>query len=137
MDNINMKTKTRVARPTDILKMVEDELNLFNLKTKKRTRELSQARFIYFKLARKFCSYSSLAAIGRAVKRDHATVLNGLKKFDTEAKYDSYMNTVYNKIYSELDEHYVPPQPPPSFKDVMQRINVLEQKLNQILENGS
>ena len=47
------------------------------------------------------------------------------------------MNTVYNKIYSDLDEHYVPPQPPPSFKDVMERINILEQKLNQLLKNGS
>ena len=38
MDNTNMKTKRKVARPIDILKMVELELDLYNLKTKKRTR---------------------------------------------------------------------------------------------------
>ena len=112
MDNKNMKTK--IARPKDILRMVEDELDLFNLKTKKRTRELTQARFIYFKLARQFCNNASLAAIGKVVKRDHATVLNGLKKYDVEARCDEYMNVVYNKIYSKLDESYVPPPPPPA-----------------------
>lgn len=133
MDNKNMKTK--IARPKDILRMVENELDLFNLKTKKRTRELTQARFIYFKLARQFCNNASLAAIGKPVKRDHATVLNGLKKYDVEARCDEYMNVVYNKIYSKLDEDYVPPPPPPSFNHIMYRIDELEQKLNTLIDD--
>ena len=138
MDNTNMKTKRKVARPIDILKMVELELDLYNLKTKKRTRELTQARFIYFRLARKFCNYASLAAIGREVNRDHATVLNGLKKYRIEAMHDDYMNVVYNKIYSELDKNYIPPAPTPRFTDVMARIERLEKQLNNILiQNGS
>ena len=97
-----MKTKTKVARPIDILKMVEDELNLFNLKTKKRTRELSQARFIYFKLARKFCSYSSLDAIGRAVKRDHATVLHACRKIKELCDTDLAIRDDYNNLLKAL-----------------------------------
>ena len=96
MDNTNMKTKRKVARPIDIHKMVELELYEYNLKTKMSTRELTQARSKNFRKARKFCNYASLAAIGREVNRDHATVLNGLKKYRIEAMHDDYMNVVYD-----------------------------------------
>ena len=62
-----------------------------------------QARLIYYKLAKRFCRYASLAMIGNAVKRDHASVIYGLRKYDQEAKYDPYMNDVYDALYNELD----------------------------------
>lgn len=132
MDNKNKK----IIEPKAIAQMVEDELNMFNIKSKKRTREMAQARFIYFKLARKFCRYASLSKIGKAVNRDHATVLNGLKKYDLEAKYDPYMNDVYDKIYNKLDNNYIPPgrnqKFDATFETILNRIEKLEQQLNKI-----
>jgi len=132
MDNENKK----IVKPKAIIKMVEDELNTFNIKSKKRTREMIQARFIYFKLARKFCRYASLDAIGKAVNRDHATVINGLKKYDIEAKYDPYMNDVYDKIYNILDANYIPhgrnQKFDATFETILNRIEKLEQQLNKI-----
>jgi chromosomal replication initiation ATPase DnaA len=132
MDNKNKK----IIKPKAIAQMVEDELNMFNIKSKKRTREMTQARFIYFKLARKFCRYASLSKIGKAVNRDHATVINGLKKYDLEAKYDPYMNDVYDKIYNKLDNNYIPPgrnqKFDATFETILNRIEKLEQQLNKI-----
>jgi len=131
-----MDNKKQIARPSNILDMVEHELQLFNLKTKKRTREYAQARFIYFKLAKKFCKQSSLSAIGRIVNRDHATVINGLKKYKTEAMYDPYMDAVYNKIYNKLDKNYIPEGKDlifdTTFETILQRIDKLEEQLNKI-----
>mgnify|MGYP003111156707 FL=1 len=132
MDNKNKK----IIKPKIIKQLVEDELNMFNIKSKKRTREMTQARFIYFKLARKFCRYASLSAIGKAVNRDHATVINGLKKYDLEAKYDPYMNDIYDKIYNKLDNNYIPPgrnqKFDATFETILNRIEKLEQQLNKI-----
>lgn len=134
MDN----QKTNIASPKLIADLVGSELNIEDLSIKTRTRELAQARFIYFKLARKFCRYASLTKIGKAVNRDHATVINGLKKYDTEAKYDPYMDDVYDKIYNKLDGNYTPPgrnkKVDMTFERILERLNTIEQQLN-IKEN--
>ena len=46
----------------DIKNLVEKELQIPDIGVKTRTRELSQARFIYFKLAKNLCRYKSLSA---------------------------------------------------------------------------
>lgn len=129
-----METPEKLARPEKILNMVQKELDLKDISVKDRTRHMSQARFIYFKLARKYCRYASLARIGNLVNRDHATVINGLKKFDTEAKYDPYMYDVYDKISSHLDIYYIKPGREENidmtFDKVLERISVIEDKLN-------
>ena len=89
--------------PKQIVKLVEKQLEIPDLGDKNRSRNMVQARLIYYKLAKRFCRYASLAMIGGAVKRDHATVLYGLRKYDEEAKYDPYMNDVYDALYNELD----------------------------------
>ena len=81
-----------------IKKMVERELILKNIERNSRAREIKQARWIYFKLARVYCPEKSLAAIGRAVDRNHATVINGLNNWDYEIRYDPYMKEVYENI---------------------------------------
>ena len=134
MDILNRyKEKTS---PKFILDLVEKELNLPNLKSEIRTRERVQARFIYFKLARTFCMYSSLSAIGREVNRDHATVLHGLSRYDEEAKYDIYMEDVYNKIYNDIVLTKLPPAKEKNidkvFKDIIYRLTKLENQLNAI-----
>jgi chromosomal replication initiation ATPase DnaA len=44
-------------------------------------REVSDARFVFFKVARENTKCST-SEIGRYVNRDHATVLNGIKQLD-------------------------------------------------------
>jgi chromosomal replication initiation ATPase DnaA len=134
----NTKTKEKIARPKKILNMVQKQLDLEDISIKNRTREMSQARFIYFKLARKYCRYASLSKIGKVVKRDHATVLNGLKKFDAEAKYDPYMYDVYDTIAKHLDIYYVKPGREEyidmTFDQVLDRVDKLENKINKFVE---
>jgi len=125
---MNIKTT-----PKFILSLVEEELNIPNLAIKNRSREITQARAIYYKLARKICSYATLKKIGEAVNKDHATVVNGLKTYDIESHHDVYMNEVYEKIYAKLDKTEMKP----SHKQVvdlkldhlLKRIETLEQKL--------
>lgn len=133
-----MELNTRVLQPKKLLKMVEEELDIKNLKTKDRSRDIYQARFIYFKLARTHCRYASLTKIGKTVDRDHATVINGLKKYDMEAKYDPYMNDVYDKISSKVDSKYVAPgrtnEVDMTFERLNERVEQLEKQLNKFVE---
>jgi len=132
-----METKEKIARPEKILRMVQKELDLEDISIKNRTREMAQARFIYFKLAKKYCRYASLSKIGRVVNRDHATVINGLKKFDAEARYDPYMYDVYDTIAKHLDIYYIKPgreeYTDMTFDQVLDRIEALETKINKFL----
>jgi len=137
MNTETMNPKEKIAKPEKILQMVQKELNLEDITIKNRSREMSQARFIYFKLARKYCRYASLARIGKAVKRDHATVINGLKKFDGEAKYDPYMHDVYDTIAKHLDIYYVKPgrqeNADITFDKLLDKVNELENKINKFI----
>ena len=128
-----METKERIAKPKKILHMVQKELQIEDITIRNRTREMAQARFIYFKLAKKYCRYASLARIGKVVDRNHATVINGLKKFDTEARYDPYMYDIYDTIAKHLDIYYIKPGREENidvtFDQLLDRINKLEKKL--------
>jgi hypothetical protein len=116
--------------------MVEEKLQIKDLKVKDRSRGVYQARFIYFKLAKKYCKYASLSKIGEAVDRDHATVINGLKKYDMEAKYDPYMGDVYDAVASKIDIQYKKPARPENedmtFDKLLDKVNKLEDKINKL-----
>ena len=130
-----MKT-IATLQPKNILKMVEDKLQIPNLKIKDRSRDVYQARFIYFKLARRYCKYASLSRIGKEVNRDHATVINGLKKYDMEAKYDPYMGDIYDNIASKIDTEYIKPIRPENeditLDKLLDKVNVLEDKIDKL-----
>ena len=53
-------------------------------------------RWIYFKVARELTD-ESLTNIGIHVKKDHATVLFGLKKFDFDILTDEHYKNLYDK----------------------------------------
>ena len=129
MDNV----KTRVT-PKYIAELVAKELDIPDLSVKERTRDLAQARFIYYKLAKSFCRYVSLAAIGKEINRDHSTVVYGLNKYDVESKYDLYMRDVHDKLYNELDPNFVKPgvdqEYDLTFQEILNRIKLIERKLN-------
>lgn len=135
---MEIEKETNIIKPEQIKTIIENELDIDDLSSKRRTRSLAQARFIYYKLARKFCRYVSLEKIGKAVNRDHSTVVHGLNQFDYEAEYDDYMKDVYDKVYNLLDGNYIPPGRTEkfdmTFERILERINRIEQQLNK-LEN--
>ncbi|OUV25966.1 MAG: hypothetical protein CBC57_03650 [Euryarchaeota archaeon TMED97] len=118
----------------DIKNLVEKELQIPDIGVKTRTRELSQARFIYFKLAKNLCRYKSLSAIGRAVNRDHATVINGLKKYNVEAKIDRYMDDVYDDLKEIIEEKFSlnKVKYKISIDELIKKIEQIEIKLNKL-----
>jgi hypothetical protein len=63
-----------------ILKIVNEESGV-DIRTQTRRRDVAESRFIYFDLCRKYASDTkSLAQIGETVKRDHSSVLHGVKR---------------------------------------------------------
>ncbi len=83
-----------------IKKLVEADLGLDDISKKTRERDYVFARFLYYKVARDV-SKSSLSNIGKVVKRDHATALYGISKFDDLVNYNkefSYLKDSYHTI---------------------------------------
>lgn len=126
----------KTIEPESILKMVQEKLKIKDLTQKGRCRDVYQGRFIYFKLAKNYCRYASLTKIGKVVKREHATVINGLNKYDMEAKYDPYMQDVYDNIASQLDKKYIKPGKKDNidftFDKLLEKVNKLEEKINKL-----
>jgi chromosomal replication initiator protein len=70
-------------------------------RSKSRKMELVSARQIYCKLAKEHASKVSLSSIGRVIgKRDHATVLHGIKQVDDLC----FSSKVFRKKYEETEE---------------------------------
>ena len=125
-----------IIQPESVLEMVQKRLKIKDLTQKGRRRDVYQGRFIYFKLAKNYCRYASLTKIGRVVKREHATVINGLNKYDMEAKYDPYMQDVYDHIASQLDKKYIKPGKKDNidftFDKLLDKVYKLEDKINKL-----
>jgi hypothetical protein len=76
----------------------ETEINLLN---KTRKQEIVYARSVYYKLC-KTHTRSSLTRIGASVKKNHATVLHGIKLYDNViSRYDDAKE--YKEIHNKLD----------------------------------
>ena len=75
-----------------------------DLKVKSRQREIVYARSIYYKLC-KTHTRATLSSIGKSVKKDHATVLHGLRVFDDViTKYEDAQD--YKRIHGKLDRMF-------------------------------
>tara|TARA_R100000654_G_scaffold18211_4_gene38124 strand:+ start:2057 stop:2464 length:408 start_codon:yes stop_codon:yes gene_type:complete len=86
-----------------IKEIVEIETDA-DLKLKSRQREIVYARSIYYKLC-KTHTRATLSSIGKSVKKDHATVLHGLRLFDDViTKYEDAQD--YKRIHSKLDRMF-------------------------------
>lgn len=79
--------------------LVENASNVTNLESKKRDDNRSWLRFVCFRLSKDFLSKKEapLRVIAKAYNRDHATVLNGLKKFEELFNHKDFEH--YKKIY--------------------------------------
>lgn len=95
-----------------ILNVINKEFST-NLKKDYKTRKRDKVilRYFYFLISRKYTK-KSLESIGELLNKDHATVLNGLKKFDSLlplypeylerfSKIDNIVNNFNDKSYIE------------------------------------
>lgn len=72
----------------------------YDIDLKSRKRKQVYARFVYFKAA-KHLTNCSLEEIGAFINKDHATVINGIKKFDDVlTRYETKFMKAYNNIIS-------------------------------------
>lgn len=80
--------------------------NSFNkaIQDRTRRRDVVYPRAIYYRLALDF-SGESLASIGRTVRKDHATVIHGLKLFDNviNTKWEKNYHDKYMKLRTHIE----------------------------------
>lgn len=84
----------------EIKELVENNTNI-KLEMRNRKREVVYARSIYYKLCKEH-TRESLSTIGKTVRRDHATVLHGIKVFDEQISFYKDANEYY-KIFEKID----------------------------------
>jgi chromosomal replication initiation ATPase DnaA len=76
-----------------------------DIRSKTRKREVVYSRFIYYHLMRyKLKKNYSLTEIGSFLKKDHSSVLHGLKQFDLLINYDDFKYK-YQKVILKLNEN--------------------------------
>ena len=101
--------KTIEIKESSKLKAIRNEVvNKFNadITKKNRNRELVYGRAVYYKLCKNLTSHS-LTDIGSFICKDHATVLHGLKVFETfELKNDYYYLNAYEEMFNKLKLNY-------------------------------
>ena len=102
MINNNFKDRTK-------LKVIRNEvISTFDtdIRTKRRNRSLVYARAVYYRLCKDLTSHS-LAEIGSCLRKDHATVLHGLKVFEGIVfNNDFYYVNAYEEMYDRLKVNY-------------------------------
>jgi len=89
------KQQTNTKMLEVIRKAVETITNC-DVVERTRQREYVQARSIFYRFARD--NKQTLQAIGHFLKRDHATVMHSLKKFEQDVEYDSVFRANYNAV---------------------------------------
>lgn len=97
--------KQRILETDYVKKVVENLTNIEDISIKCRKSYMVKARFIYMKLCMKFKSrlyHASLEYVGKGVKRDHASVLHGLKKFGDD---NLYTSNIYKEGLSIIKEY--------------------------------
>ena len=102
MKTIEIKecTKLKAIRNEVVKKLNAD------ITKKNRNRELVYGRAVYYKLCKNLTSHS-LTDIGSFIYKDHATVLHGLKVFETfELNNDYYYLEAYEEMFNKLKLNY-------------------------------
>ena len=67
----------------ELKRMVEEATGINDIATSLRTRHISDSRFVYYGLCKRFLANFTFRGVGASVDRDHATVMYGLKQFNT------------------------------------------------------
>ena len=87
------KTNTKMLR---LIATAVETITNCDVVERTRQREYVQARSIFYRFARD--NKQTLQAIGKFLKRDHATVMHSLKKFEQDVEYDSAFRANYNAV---------------------------------------
>ena len=91
-------------RTEEIIDTINDTLKV-DIRSRTRKREVVYSRFIYFHLMRnKLKRHYSLTEIGSFLKKDHTTVMHGLKQFDILIDYEDFKHR-YEKVILKLNEN--------------------------------
>ena len=93
-------SKLKVIR-TEVINRFKADITLKN-----RNRELVYGRAVYYKLCKDLTNHS-LSDIGSLISKDHATVLHGLKVFESLIfNNDDYYIDAYKEMYDKLKLNY-------------------------------
>jgi hypothetical protein len=79
--------------------LVSDHFEIYDLKEVTRKRTVVFMRYVFFALSRNLTNFN-LIEIGSQMNKDHATVINGLKKFENE--YNQKHFVLYKEAYDYL-----------------------------------
>lgn len=88
-----------------IKKTVENLSHADDISIRLRDAEYTSLRFIYMRLCKDFknnIKKYGLHSVARTIKRNHASVINGLKKFELDHLED---NNIYKEAYLIITEH--------------------------------
>lgn len=114
--------------------LVEKTTNI-DINTKRRQREIVEARALYYKLCREH-TFQSLSEIGKSVERDHATVLWGIQNFESWSKQNISLKSAYlnlkTKIQALMDEEDGANKEAQDFMDKYLRVREENCKLMEI-----
>ena len=114
--------------------LVEKTTNI-DINTKRRQREIVEARALYYKLCREH-TFQSLSEIGKSVERDHATVLWGIQNFESWSKQNISLKSAYlnlkTKIQALMDEEDGANKETQDFMDKYLRVREENCKLMEI-----
>jgi len=82
------------------LKKLTDKVFKLDIANESRKTEYIKARAVYFYICRKYFPSATLKAIGESIAKDHATVINMLKKHEFYLLYFPSLIDAQNKIIS-------------------------------------
>lgn len=131
---MNEKAKLEIIRD-----LVQSQLGIPDIGSKKRFLDNVFARNLYFVLSVNLTKYSSLDRIGSVVNRHHATVLHGIQKYqdvviDSKDKRFSYLIEAYNNIEQFILEKEAKETEEQQELEVnITNFKVLENRINNII----
>ena len=105
LKDIISKDSSQTITPDLIVKTVSEHLNISSddIRSKKRSQDIATARQIVMYLCRQH-TVLSLQTIGDAVGgKDHATVMNGIKRVENRIKEDSSFKTLIDTIVKKMN----------------------------------
>ncbi len=111
-----------------IKELILNELGL-DVNKESRTREIIEARSLYFYLLKRLYPKMSLAAIGESMNKNHATVVHALKNFPMYENYNTKIldckNLILHLLGGEVEQEMTEED---KFK---KKLHDLEQELNK------
>jgi hypothetical protein len=117
-----------------LIEIVNEEFNI-DIRTISRKREIADGRAVFYKIL--FDNEYSLTLISEIINKHHATVINGLKVFDTVLRRNKYYKAGYNKCkekFEELCDSFLPEEEPVMTKEEMliEEVNMLKKKVSSL-----